>query len=516
MLSFLAALKRRSSAASPPHHTYRAQALVIGSGAGGAVAAYKLAAAGRAILVLEEGPEVAAADYGKWRPTQTFRRMARQGGSTVAIGLGDSPTINLLTGMAVGGSSTLTGGVCFRIPGEVHEEWVNHLNDPTLSAAEMERFYQEIESISRVQEVPVASRSRSTVLFGEGAQRLGLEMKSLRRNTDGCVGSSRCNFGCPKQAKLSVDLTFLPKARALGAEVKALHRTESLILDGDRVVGARGVVLEGANGGWHPVATFEARADVVVVAAGTIHSPLLLQASGLGKASGQVGRNLTLHPSFRMMARFDEPVRAWRGALQSAYINEGMGDERLILVSAFAPPNILAAAMHGVGPSLMAGVQQMPHMATFGGMVHDDAGGRVWRGPGREPVVTYRLSPRDKAAMFEGLRWLARCFFEAGARQVIPPVFGMKPLNSPDDVQRLDAAQVPAARVESLSFHPLGTCRMGKSAAEAVTDTQGRVFGVKGLWIADGSVLPTSVGVNTQIPIMTMAARVAANLLGEV
>jgi choline dehydrogenase-like flavoprotein len=513
MLGLLGLLGKRSGKGQQ-HQSYRAQALVIGSGAGGAVTAYKLAQAGMDVLVLEEGPEVAASEYGKWRPTQTFRRMARQGGSTVAIGVGDSPTINLLTGMAVGGSSTLTGGVCFRIPEEVHEEWVEHLGDDSLSRASMERFYQEIESISRVKEVPKADRSRSTVLFAEGAERLGLDVKPLRRNTDGCVGSSRCNFGCPKQAKLSVDLTFLPMARALGAQVKSLHRTERLILEGDRVVGARGVILEGDGGDWRQVGTFEARADLVVLAAGTIHSPLLLMASGLSKASGQVGRNLTLHPSFRMMARFEEPVKAWRGALQSAYINDGLGDDRLILVSAFAPPNILAAAMHGVGPSLMARVKEMANMATFGGMVHDDAGGRVWRGPGREPIVTYRLSGRDKAAMFEGLQWLARCFFEAGAKQVIPPVFGMQPLKSPDDVKRLDASVVPAGRVESLSFHPLGTCRMGKSADEAVTDTQGRVFGVQGLWIADGSVLPTSVGVNTQIPIMTMAARVASNILG--
>lgn len=487
-----------------PPKKLRTQALIIGSGAGGAVAAYEFARAGFDVLILEEGPRVSAQDYGNWRPTQTFRRMARQGGSTVALGLGDSPTINILTGMCVGGSSTLTGGVCFRIPGDVHEDWSARLEDPTLSAQSMEQYYAQVEEISRVKEVPAEMRSRSTVLFGEGAEKLGLKLTPLRRNTDGCKGSSRCNFGCPNQAKLSVDLTYLPMAEALGAKILPLHRTEKLLLKGDKVVGAQGVLL-GEDGG-----RFEVSAEVVVLAAGTLHTPLILMRSGFGKQSGQLGRNLTLHPAFRMMAKFGERVEAWKGALQSAYVGEGLGDERLILVSAFAPPNILAAGMHGVGPEMMAKVREMPHMATFGGMVHDDAGGRIWRIPGREPLVTYTLSGRDKDAMFEGLRWLARCFFEAGAKEVIPPVFGMEPLHSIDEVSRLDARAIPAARVECMSFHPLGTCRMGRAQDESVTDTEGRVWEARNLWIADGSVLPTSVGVNTQIPVMTMATRIAA------
>jgi len=441
-----------------------------------------------------------------------MRRMGRLGGSTIAGGVGDSPMINILSGMCVGGSSVLTGGVCFRIPSTVHNAWEERLGVQDLGEEAMRSHYLRVEEMSHVEVVPEAMRSRSTSLFGEGAERRGLSMKALSRNTQGCCGCSRCNFGCPHQAKLSVDLTYLPRAEALGAHIHANHRVERILREGDRIVGVRGVVLDEKTR--TPVQRFEVQADHVVLAAGTLHTPLLMMKSGLGKASGELGKNLTLHPAFRILARFDEPVYPWRGALQSAYIDE-LDDDRLILVSAFAPINIMAGGYPGIGPAFMARVRDSVRSATFGGMVHDDAGGRIWPYVGREPFVTYRLSPRDKASMFEGLRILAECYLEAGAREVQMPIFGYKSISQIDELKKITPETIPANKIECLSFHPLGTCRMDPDPRRGVVDPDGRVHGLRRLWVADGSIFPTSVGVNTQIPIMTMATRVAFNMINH-
>ena len=493
--------------------TTRAQAVVVGSGAGGAVVARELAEAGYDVLVLEEGRRVPPHVYSQWTPTQVVRRMWRLGGTTVAVGLGDSPTVSISGGMCVGGSSLMTGGVCFRIPSSVHKTWVDRIGVRDLSEDAMRPHYERVEAMSHVEVVPESMRSRSTVRFGEGAQRRGLTMKPIRRNTQGCCGCSRCNFGCPHLAKLAVDLTYLPRAEALGAQIRSNHRVESLILDGDRVRGVRGMVLDEVTR--TPTARFEVRADLVVLTAGTLHTPLLLLKHRIGRRSRQVGRNLTLHPAFRMTASFDDVIEPWKGALQSAYIDEDLGDERLILISAFAPLNIVAGGFPGVGPEFMARVRKSPHIATFGGMVHDDPGGRVRRSLGREPFITYRLSPRDKAAMVHGMRLLAECFFDAGARSVQLPVLGQAIVEDPDGLRDLTPETLNAQRLECLSFHPLGTCRLGTDPRRAVVDPQGRVYGVRGLWVADGSVLPTSVGVNTQIPIMTMATRIAFEIIAD-
>ena len=93
--------------------------VVIGSGAGGAVMA-ALAEAGQRVIVLEEGPYYTPQEYGSFRPTESMRRIFREAGLLAAFGLGQTPVIGLSAGRCVGGSSVLTGGVCFRIPSELH------------------------------------------------------------------------------------------------------------------------------------------------------------------------------------------------------------------------------------------------------------------------------------------------------------------------------------------------------------------------------------------------------------
>jgi choline dehydrogenase-like flavoprotein len=477
--------------------------VVVGSGAGGAVAAAELAESGLSVVVLEEGPRVDGPALGAMRPSESMRRVWRDGAFCFALGLGDSPTINVTMGRCVGGSSVLTGGVCFRIPDAVLDHWTRVLGLSDYTPAAMERYFAHVEGRIHVEEVPASMRSRGVELFAEGARRLGYAVKPMSRNTVGCQGCGRCNFGCPHGAKRSVDLSYLPRAVEHGAEVFSDCLVERIVTKGTRAVGVEGRVLDADGHRTHALAV---RARAVVVAAGAWHTPLLLRQSGLGNAE-VVGHRLTLHPGFRVLARFDEPVRGWRGALQSAW-SDAFEHEGVTLTSLFVPTGVLGATMPGVGPEHTRSAATIDHLAMFGGIIHDEGGGTVHRGLGREPIVTYRMSRKDRASVAKLVRTMANTFFAAGAREVFLPILGLRGVDA-DHLAGVPLETVPARHLECASQHPLGSAQMGSSAEHSVTDGDGRVWGVDGLYVADGSVLPTSLGVNPQVSIMSVATRVA-------
>jgi choline dehydrogenase-like flavoprotein len=484
-----------------------ADVVIVGSGAGGAVVAAHLAEAGQRVVVVEQGPHVPQERYGKMRPSQTMRHIWRDGGLTAAFGLGQTPLINVMMGECIGGSSVLTGGVCFRTPGSVLGEWSERLGLVELSEERMAPYFEDVERAVHVEEVPIAMRSRSTLVFARGAEKLGHPLEPMRRNTRNCHGCGRCNFGCPEDAKMSVDRTYLRRALAAGARIYSDMDVEHIVTNGTQAAGVVGRIRNGPNR--TPRGRFAVRARRVVLAAGAYCTPLLLERTGVGRRSGQLGKNLTLHPSFRMMARFDERIEGWKGALQSAYSN-AYEDERINMNSLFVPPGILSGTMPGVADEQQARAQLIPYLAVFGGMVHDDAGGRVSHVLGQR-LITYRMSRRDSAAVSRVLSLTAETFFAAGAREVFLPVLGFGPCDA-DRFRSLDLDRLPRRRLECSSQHPLGTARMGTSPDHAVVDPDGRAWELEGLFVADGSVVPTSLGVNPQETIMAMATRIAWKL----
>lgn len=487
----------------------RADVVVVGSGAGGAVVAREMARAGRSVVVLEEGDWVRPEEYGPATPMQSFRRCWREAGMGAAVGLGETPFISVLQGKCVGGSSVLTGGVCFRIPDDVLHEWSRDLGLRSMSADALDPHFRVVEDVVHVETVPDAMRSRSTDLFVEGAAKMGVAMKPMRRNTRGCRGMSRCNFGCPHGAKMSVDVSFLPEACARGAIVVSDALVERIDVTGGVARGVRGRLL--AEDG-HPRVDFHVRARTVVVACGTLHTPLLLRASGID--SPHVGRHITLHPSVRLGAIFDEDVQGWDGAMQSAY-SDHFAAEGITLNSVFPPPSILSAAFPGVGARHRHNVLKMKNLAVFGALIHDDGGGRVRRWIGREPLLTYRMSPRVRPRLWRGIEILGRMAFAAGARELSLPVFGADMIESEEALDDLLSRPPPMHAVECTAYHPLGSAKMSADARAGVVKESGETWQADNLFVADGSVLPSSIGVNSQLAIMSVAHKIACGIADD-
>jgi choline dehydrogenase-like flavoprotein len=225
-----------------------------------------------------------------------------------------------------------------------------------------------------------------------------------------------------------------------------------------------------------------------------------------------LGNHITLHPSFRVSAIFDEDVRGWDGALQSVYSDHFM-DDGITLVGVYSAVNVLAAAFPGVGREHLHYIKKMRNAAIFGGMIHDEGGGMVRPHIGREPLLSYRMAAEDKRRLVRGVGIVSEMAFAAGAREVIVPWFGYPSFRRVEDLRAAIASPPDASRMECMSFHPLGSARMGVNAKLGVVSATGESWDLPGLYVADGSVLPTSIGVNSQVPVMAVATKIAKDLI---
>jgi choline dehydrogenase-like flavoprotein len=480
---------------------------VVGSGSGGSVVAALLAEAGHRVIILEEGPYYAPDEYAKFSPTEGLRRLWREAGLLAAFGVGDTPIIALATGRCVGGSSVLTGGVCFRIPPEVHHLWVRDLGLFPLSEKALEPAYEDVEKRLDVQEVPASLRSHATRRLVDGAESIGIPMKSIRRNIRGCQGNAQCNSGCPAEAKRSVDVAYLPAAFEHGARVVSDALVERVILEDGAARGVVGRLFDVRTG--KPGHRFRVRAKVVVLAAGTLHTPVILRRSGVDHPA--LGNHVTVHPAVRVCAQFDDPVDGHVGAMQPVY-SDHLASDGLTIVGVHPPPNILAAALPGIGAAHRARIRKIRGLGSIGGMVHDAGGGSVRTAPGREPVLWYRMAPRDLARVRRLITVLGEIAFAAGAKTLYPPVFGITGIRSRKELLRLEHEPLDPRRIECMAFHPLGSARMAATPRGGPVSLSGEVRAARGLYVADGSILPTSIGVNSQIAVLAMATRIAWGL----
>ena len=487
----------------------QADVCVIGSGCGGAVVARELSEAGHSVVVLEEGGHYTREDYGSWRPSKSMNILYRENGALPAIGIGDTPNIYLLVGKCVGGSSLVNGGVCWRTPERVLVDWRDRLGISELTLGAMDRAFDRVESELQVGRVPEHLHNEGVRRLQAAALRKGWSGRALDRNVVDCDACCRCLFGCPHDAKRSVLVTYLESAQSFGTRIYSDCRAEKIIRKGNRILGVRARVIDRRTGiGLHHL---QVRSKIVVLAAGSIHTPLVLMKNRLAGKSRQVGRNLTVHPSARVYARFDDPIDPWKGSFQS-YAIEEFRPEGIQLINIYPSPSIVLGTMGGFGVQARQDAERVRHIGAFGGMISDVSTGRVRPGLGWNPLVTYRMLPEDKAKFLRALRLVGELWFEAGAREIYLPMPDPSVMTRPDQLNRIDPDKIQASRVECGAQHPLGTCRMGVEPKQSVVGPWGQVHGLEGLYIADGSVVPTSVAVNPQITIMAMATRIAWRL----
>jgi hypothetical protein len=157
-------------------------------------------------------------------------------------------------------------------------------------------------------------------------------------------------------------------------------------------------------------------------------------------------------------------------------------------------------------------MERYKHLACFGLMIEDTSRGRVRLGPGGRPLITYWLNHHDVARLKRSVEILSRVYFAGGAHTVLPLVNGFDEFRSLADVERFRRAKVTARDFEITAYHPLGTARMGRNPRKSVIGPDFQVHDTLGVYVADGSVIPSSPAVNPQMTIMAMATRAAESI----
>ena len=472
-------------------------AVVVGSGAGGATAAARLRAAGLDVLILEEGAlhrtETFVTD-----PATMVRRLYRDAGTTVIFG---QPPILFAEGRCVGGSTVINGGMTWRTPERVLTHWERDLGLDGTGPRAMEPYLLEAEGILHAEPNHEDTYGNNTHLFLEGARRLGWPVARAPRNMRRCVGLNNCALGCPTGAKQAMHVTEIPRALAAGASLVTHARVDRVLFRGRRAIGVRGRLL-GDDG--RPRGRFRARADLVVLAAGARHTPGILKRSWC--LARQIGRGLHTHPNAKVVGVFDEPFAPWLGTHQAFHIHH-FRDEGILIGYATVPPGVLATALPGLGETNARYMRDYNRMLTAATLVEDEGEGRVVLGPDRQPYLVFNLSPGDLQRVHRGVALTAELMFASGARSVLLPFADLPALDGPDELARIQARPPVAATVELMTVHIMGTARMAADARRGATDAAGAVWDTEGLVVADASTLPSSVGVNPQESIVALALR---------
>ncbi|MFP4501647.1 MAG: GMC family oxidoreductase N-terminal domain-containing protein [Candidatus Hydrogenedentota bacterium] len=484
-------------------------AVIVGSGAGGAVLAKELAEGGMNVAIVEEGAHHREHTDFAW---EAATRLYRDRGLTGTVG---RPMVPVPLGKVFGGTTTINSGTCFRTPDAVLERWRSGFGIEDMDPATLGPFFDRVEREINVSATPFEYMSRSCTLVHELLQAQGIDGAPLQRNVRDCEGCGMCCYGCTSGAKQSMDKSYLPKALCAGATAYSRARAETILRD--HRGHAAGLVAQSVDNDGRPMGRrLTLRAPRVVIACGTLLSPSFLRHNGLARGNKHIGRHLTLHPASKVYGEFEEDIRQWEGVPQAYYFDDYKESHGVIFEGISMPPElgIMAAPFHG--PQLAHFIKHYRHMASFGFMISDSGEGRLLRTPnGLPPLFRYNLTHTDVERIRFAISFLARLFFAGGARAVYPFVSRAgNVFQNEADVERFEKAPLRRDDLELMAFHPLGTCRMAATPAGGVVGPDCQVFGAPGVYVCDGSIVPTALGVNPQETIMMLATRLSAQWLG--
>lgn len=479
-----------SEATNPLDRRLEAEVLVIGSGAGGAPTAALLAEAGFDVLVLEEGEMVRQGDVVPFSLAQMDRQY-RSGGVTAALGL---PSIAYTEGCCAGGGTEVNSGLYRRPPEEVLDRWrVDHgLVD--FGPDELYAICDEVERDLSVQTVPGAHTPASEALR-RGAAGLGWRHDEIPRwmtyehGTDARSGHRQ-----------SMTETYLPRATAAGARLLTGHRVDRLVVDGVRAVRAEVVLPDGRPG----TVDF----DHVIVCGGAIQTPALLQRSGLRR---RIGRTLAVHPTVKLTARFADEVNV-ADDVPVHQVKEFSPD--LSFGGSASNPGLVALALSDSWDRFGAAITDWERLAVYYAAITSQGRGWVQAVPGmRDPLVTYRLTKRDRAVLGRGLARLALLMLQAGATEVYPSYRGAPVVRRPRDLATTQAT-FGVSRASVMTVHLCSTVPFGEHD-RAAADSVGLVRGTTNVRVNDASLLPDAPGVNPQASVMAVAIRNARRFIAS-
>ena len=467
----------------------RCEVLVIGSGPGGSITASTLSAAGKDVLLLEEGANLRSGSCAPFSREEIAQKY-RSGGLNPALG---NPNIPFVEGCCVGGGSEINSGLYHRTPAEVLDLWRERYQVRGLEAHELDPHFEFCETALDVQlnpgRLPAAGEKLKL-----GACRLGWKSKEVPRWYKYAAPASREERADGQRQSMSE--TFVPAFLQSGGQLLSGTRAEKL----RRENGRWSVFTRQGN----EAVTIEA--DHVFLCAGAIQTPALLRRSGI---TNNIGNSLAMHPTIKVTAVFDEEINSLEPEVPAHQVNEF--SPRICLGCSISSKPYLSLAMTDFPDSYRKVLPLRKRMAVYYGMIQGPATGSVRNVPySTAPLVRYPLDGAAMKSLAEALKSLCRVLLAAGARTLFPSVSGITPLQSESDLEGIPG-ELTASATNLMTIHLFSSCPMGEDSARCAADSFGKVRGHANLFVNDASLLCTAPGVNPQGTIMGIARRNAVH-----
>ncbi|MEQ1504638.1 MAG: GMC family oxidoreductase [Myxococcota bacterium] len=479
---------------------------MIGSGPGGATLAYRLAAAGRKVTVVEAGPKIGPAEFtgdiGK-----TLASYFWDGGTRSVRGNVFFPTLQV---RALGGGSVFNSAICMRPLPSALRRWREDHGLTELTEDALAPYFDAVEAFYHIKPTDEAVMGRRNQLFREACDALGWSSEPIRRFEEGCRGSGNCILGCPNQAKNSMDRRGIVEVAELGGHVYTSVNVDELIVDHGKVRGILGTTVDPrTHERKHPV---RISADCTIVAAGAIGSSVILRRSGLRRDA--IGGRLMFHPSAYVVGVLDEQVDPWFGATQGIHSSEHL-ERGIKLEALWATASTFSRGLPRQPKQFKRYLKRWPNMAVFDAWISGDASeGQVRTLPGGRPDISYTLGEADLRRLQESNALMCEMFAAIGAKEVITGIAGLPDVMNPTEaVREIRAGRFSVTDLPTASNHVMGGTTMGSNPdAGAACDGWGKVYDADDLYVCDTGLFPTSPGVNPQLTAMALAWRLGDEL----
>lgn len=481
--------------------------VIVGAGCAGPVVARELADDGFSVALIEEGKWFHLKDLTR-EPGKAMSLLYREAGLRATMGNIFMPTMQA---KCVGGTGFVNSAICFRTPDFVLKDWRRNWGwdfDNTELAASFDR----VEKIAKIAPTDEKFQGRRNELIRRGIEKMGYHSAPNNRNVEGCEGSCDCFTGCPCGAKKSNESSYIPEMMDRGGKIYTSCRVERIMTEGTRATGVSGTFICPDTGRPSFSLTIKAK-KAVVLAAGVMATPVLLLKNKLANANGRVGKNLVFHPGAGMAGIFEEDVFPWWGAYQGWHSLELIKDG-FKLETFWGPPAVFAVRIPYFGLAHKELLAKMKNMSTIDVIYRTRySTGRVKAGRGWDPILKYNLDQRDVSNMRIGMKACIDILFAAGAKQVLPGIYGLPPVfDDPAQADLLLKTRIKPQHMTVVANHVFGTCSMGSDRKKTVVNNDGETHDVRDLYIVDTSILPTGTAINPMETIMGVADYLAQKM----
>ena len=491
-----------------------ADAVIVGSGAGGGVIAAKLAAAGLSVVVLEMGGYHTDADFNQLE-LWAWQNLYWRGGPTPTADM----NVTLQAGSGLGGGTVINWTNSLRTKDWVRRQWAEDYGLEDVATEAFDRHLDEVWERIKVND-ECSEYNRPTQAMERAAERLGWSFAKVNRNWDPAkhdpAMAGYMGFGDLSGAKQSTDRTYLLDAVGHGARIMVGAFVERVLVEDGRAAGVEALWSDAAGAN----ARVTVRAPRVVVAAGSLESPAVLLRSGIGGPA--TGEYLRLHPCTATLGDYGEDMQGWWGAPHTGLISEfaDTGDGYGFLIEGVQYTTGLGASAlpWTTAAQHKAALADFREAATFIGLVRDHGHGRVTIDEQGMAVPWYEMTdPVDLRNTAHALEVQIRAHEAAGARRIWLLAQGSPEWRVGDDldafVTRVQRIPARAGGLRMFAAHQMGSCRMGRDPQTSVARPSGELHDTPGVWIGDASAFPTPSGTNPMITIMALASRTAANII---